>query len=321
MNPLRPVVFHFAALVLGGLSAGFVFSREKTPLSYVESTAVIWNGRPSELSRIVYENPSRRLTLEAKEDAGQRWFLGSAQPLPASSPAKTFPAVTTVNKLTESLASLHATRAFGKLEAPRAAELGLDKRDTSLTVVVGGKEHKLFVGASSPGATDKYVVDAANDQVYSVKIEPFQDLEAGDSRLMEHDQHDFKDLDIVSAKIVSRDKARTVISSGPEGKRFWADPADREKADETVVNFMQKIDRLRANEYASKQPDNAQLVARIEYTGSGKRKGFFELLKSPSSEGADKFDYWMTTEHLRLYGKMPQASGEPIEQDIGSVVR
>jgi hypothetical protein len=321
MNPLRPVVTHFAALVLAGLSAGFVFSREKTPLTFVESTAVIWNGRPSELSRIVYETPSRRLTLEAKEDSGQRWFLGSSQSLPAPAPAKSFPAVTTVNKLTESLASLRATRAFGKVEGPRAAELGLDKRDTSLTVVVGGREHKLWIGASSPGATDKYVLDTSNDQVYSVKIEPFQDLEAGDSRLMEHDQHDFKELDVASAKIISRDKARTVVSSGPEGKKFWADPADREKADETVVNFMQKIDRLRANEYVAKQPDNAQLVARIEYTGSAKRKGFFELMKSPSSEGADKFDYWMTTEHLRLYGKLVQASGEPIEQDIGSVVR
>jgi hypothetical protein len=320
MNPLRPVLFHVAALVVGGLSAGFVFSHEKSPISFVESGTLIWNGRPSELSRIVYENTSRRLTLEAKEDSGQRWFLGSTQPMPLPSPTKSFPAVTTVNKLTESLASLRATRAFGKVESPRAAELGLDKRDTSLTVVVGGKEHKLWVGASSPGATDKYVLDAANEQVYSVKIEPFQDLEAGDARLMEHDQHDFKELDIVSAKVISRDKARTVVSSGPEGKRFWADPADREKADETVVNFMQKIDRLRANEYVAKQPDNAQLVARIEYTGSAKRKGFLDLLKSPSSEGADKSDYWMITEHLHLYGKLAQAVGEPIEQDIGSVV-
>jgi Domain of unknown function (DUF4340) len=323
MNPLRPLAFHVAALVVGGISAAFAFSREKNPMQAYETGAVIWPGRPSDLQKVVFENANRRLTLEAKKDGGERWFLGTVQPLPATAPAaasKPFPAVATMTKLTESLAPLHATRSFGKLENSRYAELGLDKKDTSLTVTIGGTEHKLLVGAPSPGATDRYVLDEPMGNVYAVKVEPFQDLEAGDNRLAEHDQHDFRELDTASAKIISRDRTRNVVSAGTEGKKFWADAADREKADETVVNFMQKVDRLRATEYADKLPENAKLVARIEYTGNAKQKGFFELVKSPAKEG-DKFDYWMTTEYLHLYGKLLPNMAEQVEQDIDSIVK
>jgi hypothetical protein len=318
-SPLRPVSFHVAALVLGGLCAAFAWSREKTPITGFESGATIWSGRPSDVQKVVYETPNRRLTLEAKNDGG-RWFFGSTQPLPGSSPSKPFPAVGAVVKLTESLAPLRATRSFGKLDGSRSVELGLDKHDTSLTVVVGGKEHKLWVGGPSPGATDRYVLEEGTDQVYAVKVDPFQDLDAGDSRLAEHDQHDFRELDIASAKIISRDRSRTVFWGGPEGKKFWADPADRQKADETVSNFMQKVERLRASDYTDKQPDNAKLVAQIEYTGSAKKNAFFELLKAPVA-GSDKSEYWMRTEYLHLYGKLVQTFGEQIEQDIDSIVK
>jgi hypothetical protein len=320
MNPLRPVAFHVAALVLGGLSAAYAFSREKNPMEAFESGAVIWPGRPSDVQRIVFENANRRLTLELKQDGGDRWYLGSVQPLSGSSPAKPFPAVTTMTKLTEGLAPLRASRSFGKVENFRLPELGLDKGDTNLTVVIGGKEHKLRVGGTSPGATDRYVLDEASNNVYALKAEPFQDLEAGDNRLAEHDQHDFRELDMVSAKIISRDRSRNIVWGGPEGKKFWADPADRDKAEETVGNFMQKVDRLRATEFVDKQPENAKLVARIEYTGTAKKKGHFELLKTPAKEG-DKSDYWMTTEYLHLYGKLVQSMAEQVEQDIDSVIK
>jgi hypothetical protein len=319
MNPLRPVAFHVAALVLGGLSAAFAFSREKNPMQAYETGAAIWNGRPSEVQRVVFENTSRRLALELKQEGGERWYLGTVQPMP-SGPTKPFPAVATMTKLTEALAPLRATRSFGKLENFRYPELGLDKKDTKLTVVIGGKEHNLVVGAPSPGATDRYVLDEPTGNVYAVKVEPFQDLEAGDNRLAEHDQHDFRELDITSAKIISRDRSRQVVYSSAEGKKFWADVADKDKADETVVNFMQKIDRLRATDYADKQPENAKLVARVEYAGSSKKKGYFELLKSPAKEG-DKSDYWMTTEYLRLYGKLIPNMAEQVEQDIESVIK
>lgn len=319
MNPLRPVAFHAAALVLGGLTAAFTFSREKTPMQAYETGATIWQGRPSDVQRVVFETASRRLTLELKQEGGERWYLGTVQPVP-SGPSKPFPAVTTMTKLTDALATLRASRSFGKLDNSRYPELGLDRKDTNLTVVVGGKEHKLVVGAPSQGATDRYVLDEPTGNVYAIKIEPFQDLEAGDNRLAEHDQHDFRELDMASAKIISRDRSRQVVYGGSEGKKFWADAADKDKADETVVNFMQKIDRLRATEYAEKQPENAKLVARIEYAGSAKKKGYFELLKAPAKEG-DKSDYWMSTEYLHLYGKLIPNMAEQVEQDIESVVK
>jgi hypothetical protein len=321
MNPLRPVAFHVGALVLGGLCAGFVWSQEKTPISLRETNVVVWTGRPADVQRITHENKSRKVTLEAKTDDWLHWFLGTAQPLPLPSPTRSFPSVTVANKLAEAFAPLKATRSLGKIDSARAAEYGLDKQDVSLTIVIRGKEQKLWVGAPAPGATDQYVLDAATNQAYSIKIDPFHDLDGGEAKMMEHDQHDFRELDIVSAKIIAGDKTRAGLWGGPEGKKFWADPSDREKADETLGNWMQKVDRLRPNEYVQKPPDNAKVVVRIEYTGSTKRKGYFELVKAPAADGGDKPDYWLTTEYMHLYGKLVPAYAEQVEQDVGSVVK
>jgi len=340
MNPLRPVAFHAGILVLGGLAASFAWSKEKTPHAAQETNATVWSARPSDIQRIVYESKGKKLTLEAREEKkGERWFFGTVEhdttpppavadggapvPPPPKVPPTIFASTTPATKMVETLAPLKAVRDLGKIADARAAEFGFEKRDVNMTVTISGKERKLVVGGTAPGGTDTYVIDPSTNEAYVLKGDALRDLDQGESKLMEHDQHGFKETDTTAAKVIASGKTRQLARGGPEGKKFWADPTDKDKADETAGNWMQKIDRLRVSEYAAKAPDGLQVVVRVEYTGASGNIGFIEVVKTPAQASGEgqKSDYWIVTEHTHLYGKVYQSAGEQVEQDVGSVVK
>jgi hypothetical protein len=178
------------------------------------------------------------------------------------------------------------------------------------------------VGGIAPGAGDTYVIDPSTNEAYVLKTDPLRDLEAGEVRLLEHDQHAFRDIDIASAKMTAGGKTRALARGGPENKKFWSDPADKEKADETVGNWMQKISSLRVNEYVEKVPEGKTVIVRIDYDGPSGNLGYVELSKTPATEASgQKGDYWIVTEHTHLPGKLLASAGEQVEQDLGSVLK
>ena len=334
MNPLRSTALHASLLVLGAVAAAFAFTKEPVPQAAQEINVTVWPGRPSDVQRIVYEAKDKRIDLEARDDKkGPRWFLGKgdytitppANPDGGATPTikkvSAFSSTTVANKIAEALVPFKAVRALGKIPDSRLAEFGLEKRETSLTVTTAGKERKLLIGAMAPGGTDYYVLDPTNNEAYVTKADPFRDLEGGDSRLLERDQHAFKDFDIRSAKVIANGKTRELVRGGPDGKRIWADPADKDKADETAGNWLAKIDRLKVSEYAAQAPEGHTVVVRIEYLGGPGTLGFFELAKGAPVASGQKSEYWILTEHAHLWGKVYQVSAEQIEQDVGSVVK
>src|SRR6185295_18391590 len=78
VNPLRSSAVHATLLVLGAVAAAFAFTKDPAPVSSAQETnVVIWNGRSSDIQRIVYEAKDKRIDLEARDDKkSPRWFLG-----------------------------------------------------------------------------------------------------------------------------------------------------------------------------------------------------------------------------------------------------
>jgi hypothetical protein len=331
MNPLRNVSLHAGLLVLGGVAAGFAWGKDKTPHSAQETNVTVWNARPSDVTRIVHEAKGKKVELEARDEKkGERWYYGKVEftPLPGSNTPPiqkpvVFASVGPATKVVEAFAPFKALRSLGKVPDSRAAEFGFDKKETSITFTIAGKERKLFIGGIAPGAGDTYVIDPSSNEAYVLKTDPLRDLESGETRLLEREQHSFKETDVTAAKVTAGGKSRSIVRGGPENKRFWADPSDKEKADETVANWMQKVDHLRVNEFAAQEPPNRTPIVRVEYQGSSGNLGYFELSKTPPPPDAPnlKGEYWIVTEHTHLYGKLMPASGEQVEQDLGSIVK
>ena len=328
----RELTVHALLLVTSVAFAGIVWTRDKKPVGQAADVTV-WPGRASDVTRVTYEGKSHRLMLEAKRDERGRFFVGSdacntapptssdggiVQDPGASARTMNLLSVSAAEKLAEAIAPLRSPRALGPIGDDKAREFGLDIPDGTLVVVVGGVERRLVVGGVTPGGSDRYVRNPETGEVYVLRGDIFRDIDTPEARLVERDLHEWKDGEVRRATLRARGKARDVVHGGSESKRVWADATSADQADETIGNWMGKLDRLRPTEYRTSPPEPRTDVARIEYS-SGDLLGFLEIVKSPASDG--KADYFVRTERTRLFGKVSGALAEQVEQDAESIVR
>jgi hypothetical protein len=343
----RGFYVHIGLLVLSVIAAAFVWTRDKQPKTLAAGDVTVWSSK-GDVERVVFESKTKTVTLEAKKDEIGRYYIATvdkqaapppppkpegdagphddhdhdhADPGPQQRTKTTFVSVDAGVKLADALASLKALRGLGRIGDDRAAEFGLNEPEATLTVKAGGAERKLLFGAATPGGGDRYARDPATGEVFAIKGEVFRNLDSAESNLMERDLHEWKDTEVSSATVTAGGKSREVVRGGPEGKRFWADPANRDVNDETVGNWMSKLDRLRPTEYVEVAREAVEPVARVEYVGSGGRKlGYIELVKGPPDK-AGKPTYLVITEQLRLYTKASSQLAEQVEQDIASIIK
>jgi hypothetical protein len=294
----------------------------------VVGDVVVWPGRSEDVRRIVFEGKGKKVTLEAKSDATGRWFQGLSVTTPpvadggVAVPPRTsaFVSVTAAERAATGLAPLRALRDLGKIEDARASEFGLSDPEGTLTVDVGGVEHRVSIGGVAPGGADRYVRELATGEGYASKGDFLRDLVTGEGALSEHDLHGFKDAEIEKVRVMVHGRTREVLRRGPDSKRIWADPREPDKADETVANWLGKVDRLRPTEYLTDAAEAPETVVRIEYTATGAKGAFFELAKTKPPASDAKPDYLVRTERTRLWAKVASPVAEQVEQDAASVV-
>ncbi|MEP7120608.1 MAG: DUF4340 domain-containing protein [Byssovorax sp.] len=331
----RGPLVHLGILAVSVAAAIGVWTRDKEPKAMASGDITVWSGHADAVERVTYESKTHRVALDAKSDKIGRYFVGStvreaATPMAASdggAPAPTAPPTTTTlvsvggaDKLATALAPLKALRSLGRIGDDRAAEFGLAEPDGTVMFRVAGTEHKLILGGTTPGGGDRYVKDPASGEVYVLKGEPLRSLESAESSLMERELHEWKEGDVTAAEIVAGGKTRALVRGGAEAKKFWADAAKPDENDETLGNWMSKLDRLRPTEFVAAPPEGREAVVRIDYKGGTRPLGFIEVVKTKAAE-AGKFEYFLLTERTRLHAKVSAALGEQLEQDLGSAVK
>jgi hypothetical protein len=330
---MRGALFHLGLLGVAVITAVSVWTRDKQPKAIAAGEVTVWSGRQADVERIAFEGKSKTIVLSSNKDAVGRYFVGTVEknapahaasadagaPPPPARITTTIVSVAAGDKLADSLAPFKALRALGKIGDDRASEFGLAEPEATVTVKVASAEHKLLLGGPTPGSGDRYVKDPSSGEVYAVRGEPFRTLESADTAMVERDLHEWKDIDVQIATLSAGSKSRSIVRGGSEGKRFWADASTPETNDETLGNWMSKLDRLRPVEFLAEPPTAKEVVFRIEYVGS-KPLGFVELVRTPAGENG-KPTYLLQTERTRLYAKVPLPAAEQLEQDLGSAVK
>jgi hypothetical protein len=332
MKAETQTLVHLGVLAVSVVTAATMLTRDKESKAVPAGDVVVWSGRSGDVQRATYESKTRKVALEAKRDGEGRYFTGTAEkdpptpvhaadagapPPPGPRTTVGFVSVGSGDKLAEALAPLKALRALGKIGPDRAGEFGLADPEATVTVTIGSADHKLVLGSTTPGGSDRYVRDEATGEVYAVKGEPLRNLESAESLLLERDLHEWKDTEVQRARIKAGGKARELVRSGPEGKRFWADAQRPDTNDETLGNWMSKLDRLRPSEFVLTPPEGKETLFEIEYTGR-KPLGTIEVVKV---KGSDKPAFYLRTEHTRVYGKVVSTLAEQLEQDLGVIVK
>jgi hypothetical protein len=344
----RGVGLHIGLFVVASLLGLRAWTAEDEP-NKKPVAAELWSGRVTDLSRIEYRTEKKVVSLEPKEDEGGRYFIGTVEtipekpkpaasaadagapaatpphpPMPESSEPKRFISLTKGAELAESLATLKASRVLGKIAPERIPDFGFDKTDQGeLKVVVAGKEHSLQLGEKTPGGSDRYVRDTVTGEAYVISGTIANDLTSADNRLIEREFHAFGDDKVAKVVIKSGTGSREVVRHAVE-KDFWAKPDSPDTKDETVSNWMTKVDRLRVTTYVEQldpAPKPEDQVVTVEYFNDhGRKLGFFELVRSPSKDGKEKPDYVARSERTRWYATVLKSTAEQIDQDLASVL-
>jgi hypothetical protein len=117
--------------------------------------------------------------------------------------------------------------------------------------------------------------------------------------------------------------SREVVRHAVE-EDFWAKPESPDTKDETVSNWMTKVERLRVTTYVEPldpAPTPEQQVVTVEYFNEhGRKLGFLELVRRPSKDGKEKPDYVARSERTRWHATVLKSTAEQIEQDLASVL-
>lgn len=333
----KSIFIHAGLVATSAVLALAVWTRDKQAKPMVQGDVTVWSGRAADVERIVYEGKKKRLELSAKKDDLGRYFVGTIEkdkPAPKPAPDAGAPdtpppaektviglvSITPAEKLVEQLAPLKSVRSVGQIGADREAEFGLNDPEGTLTVKIRDAERKLVIGGATAGGGDRYARDPGSGDVFILKADVFRYVDTPDTSLLERDLHEWKDTEVQKAKIVAAGKTRAIVRSGPETKRFWADDAAKDTADETLGNWMSKVDRLRPTEFVQTPPEPRETVARITYAGSGGDFGYLEIIRGPAGDSG-KPQYFVVTERTRLHGKVPGSAGEQVEQDLAGILK
>ena len=336
---MKSIVTHVGLLVLASAAAFSIWTRDEKAEQDKADTVEIWGGNPDSIESVAFDGKSRNVKITPKTDALGHWYVvtvdkevtppapkpsGDAGAPPPAPPPKhevsTFLSMKAGDELMKKLATLKALRALGKSEAGKLADYGLDKPEGTLKIRLGGKEQVLTIGAQTPGGSERYAKYAASGEIFAVEGDLIQTLTFADSRLPERELHSFQNDETKRIRISKGPKSREVVRV-PEKKDAWADVASPTKPDETAVNWLTKVDRLRALEFVEKPPQALaadQAIVRVEYFNGSKNLGFLELYKVTGEKGAE---YLGRSEYSRWYVKLVTSSAEQVEQDLGALLK
>lgn len=340
---MKSLVTHLGLLAVSGALAFGVWSRDEKKDKEKADLIEVWSGSPQAIESVSYDGKQRKVRISPQKDEVGRYFAitldkeeavapprapstpdgGAPPPAPAAPPkheVSSFVGVKEAEELMQKLATMKALRSLGKFDAKRAADYGLDKPEGTLKVKLGGKEQVLTIGGQTPGGSERYAKYASSNEVFAVEGDVVQSLSFADSRLMNRELHGFADDDVKKVRVSKGAKSRELVRVAD--KSFaWADVANPAKADETAVNWMTKLDKLRSYQFVEKPekpPTPEQLVVRVDYFKGSKPIGFFELYKQPGEKNAE---YLVRTEFTRWYVKVVSGTAEQLDQDLGALLK
>lgn len=333
---MKGLFLHLGLLALAAVLAIAIWTREEPKASDEKATIQIWGGTADAIESVRLEGEKTKVELTTKKDALGRYYvgkvkkeqpapahppMGSAAPPPPAPPRESrFVGVKAAGELVDRLAPLMAVRSLGRVDPKREGEFGLDHPDATIKVKVGGVEQVLKLGDRTPGGGERYAKYLRSGEIFAIPSDLGQSLEFADSRLMERSLHGFEASEITKATLTRRGKSRTVVKVADK-QDAWADAKTPDKPDETVVNFMTKLDRLRPLEHVEK-PDKApgpdDALIRVEYFEGSKPSGFLEIYKIP---GDTEELYLGRTEYVRWYVKLIASTAEQVDRDADALFK
>lgn len=236
-----------------------------------------------------------------------------------------FPVGDAGTELLDGLLPMRMLRDLGTPSEEQLKEYALEAADTQLTVHLASGSKTLLIGGRVFGGSDRYVHDPESGKVYVMPGETLRPLEGGDQSLRERTIVPGKEGEVKAATLVTPGGERKLVrgeKDGPHGRKdpTWAYADTPEAPDQTLANFMGRVERLVPSEFLpDEKTDTMTSVLRIDYAGEGGAPlGSLELFRRPG-EKEGEMDYFVVSARTRVVAKVHRLSAEKIDKDLESL--
>lgn len=303
----------YAALVLA-LMVGAYLSWTQEDAVEKGTKVTLLAGSPDELGTITFYARDSTVTLSRRELGGETfdWFDVD------SSRDKRFTGNEKVEKLRAGFAPFEALRALGRNLTEEELKLtGLDTVNQRLVIELGGKRRTFEVGKRTAGARDHYVRPEGSEEIYLVAAATLSDLHYPAGKYMQRKLRASEKTSVAKVVVAMGDKTKTALQLNRLSPKdaFWADESAPETPNKDLGKYMDKLERLSAQEYVPESATEGAVPVMdvIWYGGQDEELGRMALSRVGEGKGAT---YLAVTPTTRVAAKVSNFNAEQLEREF-----
>lgn len=280
-----------------------------------ETKVTLLSATPEAIEGIELFTETSTVKLSFREVAGEKvpWFE-----VENSRSTRAFAGGEDTSKLLEDFAPFEALRSLGKgLSKEELALTGLDAPKRKLVIRLSGKDKTFDVGERTSGARDHYVRPKASEEVYLVASKVLGDLQFPEGKFMQRKLREAPKTEVEKVTVNAGERGITALQKNRLSARdaFWASEAAPDEKNDTLGNYLDKLEKLTAVEYEAdtKAFDAATPVLEAVWYGEDdKELGRVSLRRA--GEGKDATFYALSTA-TKLPVKVSRFTAEQLERD------
>lgn len=274
-------------------------------------------GQPSELELIKLVTKTQTVSVSRRDVKGESyvWFQ-----IDTKHRNRGFVGNDKVDELLKSFAPFSALRSLGPVSADKLEAIKLKKPEKKLSLKVKGSERHFEIGDRTYGSRDHYVRPTAGKEVYLVASKVLGDLEYPESRFMQRNLRKADLQDVTALEVTAGGKTRRFLHQNRLAKNeaYWATDTNPEQLNETVGNWVSKLDTLSVRNYLE-GPDalkGATLVLELAWIDPADKKSETLSLYRRKAEKGEGEDYFGVGTATRLPVEVTRSVAEQLERDL-----
>ncbi len=339
---MRTDFLAYSTLLVASLSATYWASLPETASD--PGKVNMWELKPEAIEKIAYK--SKDLDIQLSKSDGDRYFVDYERL--STDPAKPgekdhFLAGEELADFLATFSPFQAMRMIGVVKDEDKLEFGLNDSKEEFTISGQGKEFSLVVGKKSYGSRNNFVMNKADNKVYLIDGKSIQTISAAKARLYERrvmkTTLDEVNRAIVKANTKSKIMAHTKRDEG--GGLKWTEETKDAPNKPSFDGWMDRITKLKVAAFAS-----AAEIALLDAASTSFEVSFqkddnvldllifkkiidtavpvtpppsvFKGAKPPPPES--KFAYYVKSNFLGTWAKLPPSRLDTIEKDIPSIM-
>ncbi|MBI2377543.1 MAG: DUF4340 domain-containing protein [Deltaproteobacteria bacterium] len=289
---------------------------EKKETSGAPQKVTVVDAKSEDLKEVVLITRTQTVALQRKKDAEQKpysWFE-----IETKSGKRGFVGNDKTADFMKDFAPFVALRSLGTaLDDKELEETKLKHPEKKLVLRFEKNDRVFSIGGRTYGSRDHYVRPRDGKEAFLIESKLLGDLEYPEGRFMQRNLRELEPKNVTDIVIRARGKERRVVHQNrlSDKDAYWADANKPDEKNETLENYVDKIEKLTARKYrpAGEEP-KGEAVLEVVWLEDGKVKETMMLEKA-------KDEYFARSGVTHLWTEVSKSTAQQLETDLETILR